>query len=122
MWNEVRKPERSNITIQNTLRRILENYFTILGNRDKDDIIDRFNGRDKQVCASLYAWVNDGSHSAYDDCYVSPNEGQVERYLAVFKRIFEETGHIAHYNMMLGVEDADEAIVGDVGVIAVASV
>ncbi len=121
LWNEVRNPERSNITIQNSLRRILENYFTILGNRDKDDIIDRFDGRDKQVCASLYAWVNDGSHSAYDDCYVSPNEGQVERYLTVFKRIFEETGHIAHYNMMLGVEDADEAVVGDVGIIAVAA-
>lgn len=121
LWNEVRNPERSNITIQNTLRRILENYFTILGNRDKDDIIDKFEGRDKQVCASLYAWVNDGSHSAYDDCYVSPNEGLVEQYIAVFKRIFEETGHIAHYNMMLGIEDAEEAVVADVGLMAVAS-
>ncbi|WP_298286636.1 AAA family ATPase [Novosphingobium sp.] len=121
LWNEVRKPERSNITIQNTLRRILENYFTILGNRDKDDIIDRFDGREKLVCASLYAWVNDGSHSAYDDCYVSPNEGQVGLYLAVFKRIFEETQHIAHYNMMMGIEDTDEAIVADIGPVAVAA-
>lgn len=121
LWNEVRNPERSNITIQNTLRRILENYFTILGNRDKDDIIDRFDGKDKQVCASLYAWVNDGSHSAYDDCYVSPNEGQVDRYLAVFKRIFEETRHIAHYNMMMGIDETDEPIVAEVGPVAVAA-
>ncbi len=31
LWAEVRKPERSNLAIQNTLRRILENYFKILG-------------------------------------------------------------------------------------------
>ena len=30
LWAEVRKPERSNLAIQNTLRRILENYFKIL--------------------------------------------------------------------------------------------
>lgn len=45
----------------------------------------------------------------------------MERYLAVFKRIFEETGHIVHYNMMLGIEDAEEAVVADVGLVAVAS-
>ena len=31
LWSEVRKGDRSNLTIQNTLRRILENYFKILG-------------------------------------------------------------------------------------------
>ncbi|MEL0587517.1 MAG: AAA family ATPase [Candidatus Thiodiazotropha sp. (ex. Lucinoma kazani)] len=31
LWSEVRNPDRSNLTIQNTLRRILENYFKILG-------------------------------------------------------------------------------------------
>lgn len=121
LWSEARNPARSNITIQNTLRRILENYFTILGNRDKDQIIERFTGRDKQICASLYAWVNDGSHSVHDDCYISPNEGQVERYLAVFKRIFEEAGHIAHYNMMMGIEEMQEAVVVAVGPVAVAA-
>ena len=121
LWNEVRNPERSNITIQNTLRRILENYFMILGNRNKDDIIEKFDGRDKQVCASLFAWVNDGSHSAYDDCYISLSEGLAERYLEVFKRIFEETQHIAHYNMMMKFDDPDESVAGDIGSIAVAS-
>lgn len=121
LWSEVRNPDRSNITIQNTLRRILENYFTILGNRDKDDIIMRFVGKEKQVCASLYSWVNDGSHSAHDECYVSPHEGQVESYLAVFKRIFEVSGHGAHYDMMMGIEEAVEPMAGDVGAVAVAA-
>ena len=119
LWNEVRNPKRSNITIQNTLRRILENYFTILGNRNKDDIIDKFDGRDKQICASLYSWVNDGSHSVHDDCYVSPSEVQVENYLSVFKRIFEVTNHAGHYAMMIGADEGKEAPVAEVSNVAV---
>lgn len=34
LWSEVRRSDRSNHTIQNTLRRILENYFKILGGLD----------------------------------------------------------------------------------------
>jgi wobble nucleotide-excising tRNase len=38
LWAEVRKPVRSNLAIQNTLRRILENYFKILGGIEFDDL------------------------------------------------------------------------------------
>lgn len=34
----------------------------------------------------------------------------VESYLNVFKRIFEETKHIAHYNMMMGDAEAPESV------------
>ena len=27
-----------------------------------------------------------------------------EKYLDVFKQVFEVTGHIQHYNMMMGIE------------------
>src|SRR5690606_8149614 len=97
LWSEVRNENRSNLTIQNTLRRILENYFKILGNMDKDKITEKFDGRDKVICASLFSWVNDGSHSAHDDLYVSSDATTVEAYLGVFRRIFEETGHTQHY-------------------------
>lgn len=104
LWSEVRSDNRSNLTIQNTLRRILENYFKILGNMDKDKIIEKFEGRDKVICASLFSWVNDGSHSAHEDLYVSSDAATVETYLGVFKRIFEETRHTQHYHMMMGTE------------------
>lgn len=104
LWCEVRNENRSNLTIQNTLRRILENYFKILGNMDKDKITEKFEGREKVICASLFSWVNDGSHSAYDDLYVSSDDATVEAYLGVFRRIFEETGHTQHYHMMMGTE------------------
>jgi wobble nucleotide-excising tRNase len=104
LWSEVKNPNRSLMTIQNTLRRILENYFKILGNLDKDDIIEKFDGREKQICGSLFSWVNDGSHAVHDDLYISADQEVVERHLRVFKAIFEKTGHENHYNMMMGVE------------------
>lgn len=109
LWEEVRRPDRSSLTIQNTLRRIVENYFKILGSVNTDDIVARFEGKDQQVCASLFSWVNDGSHSAHDDLYVSVDDGVVECYLDVFKRVFEKTDHKAHYDMMMRDIDADRA-------------
>lgn len=104
LWSEVCNENRSSLTIQNTLRRILESYFKILGNMDKDNIIEKFEGREKVICASLFSWVNDGSHSTHDDLYVSTDAATVDAYLGVFKRIFEETGHTQHYHMMMGTE------------------
>jgi len=106
LWAEVRNSDRSNLTIQNVLRRILEHYFTILGNMDKDAVISKFEGRDQQICASLFSWINDGSHNFADDLYVAADDTTVGRYLAVFKLIFESTNHGAHYAMMMGPEEA----------------
>lgn len=102
LWKELKSDNISNLTIQNTLRRILENYFKILGNIDKDDIINLFEGKEKIICASLFAWINDGSHFANDDLYVSTDNATVQQYLGVFKGIFEKSKHIEHYNMMMG--------------------
>ena len=102
LWAEVRNPDRSNLTIQNTLRRILENYFKILGNINPDAICAKFEGKEKLICKSLFSWVNDGSHFAHDDLFVSIDDGMVETYLMVFRKIFEKTEHTAHYKMMMG--------------------
>ena len=108
LWIEIRNPGRGNLVIQNTIRRILENYFKILGNVDPDDICSHFEGKEKLICRSLFSWVNDGSHFAHDSLYVSIDESMVDSYLSVFKRIFEETGHIAHYDMMMGDSESPE--------------
>ncbi|SOC40022.1 wobble nucleotide-excising tRNase [Rhizobium subbaraonis] len=101
LWQEVRDENRSNLTIQNTLRRILENYFHILGNVDKDDIVQLFEGEDQQVCNSLFSWINDGSHSAHDDLYLVCDDQTASRYLRVFKEVFEKANHGGHYEMMI---------------------
>ncbi|WP_084184701.1 AAA family ATPase [Desulfonatronum thiodismutans] len=110
LWIEVRNPDRDNLAIQNTMRRILENYFKILGNVNPDDICAHFEGKEKLICRSLFSWVNDGSHFAHDSLYVSIDDSMVDSYLRVFKRIFDETGHIAHYNMMMGVTVTPEMV------------
>ena len=53
LWAEVRKVDRSNLGIQNTLRRILENYFKILGGIEFDQLCAMFDGKEKLICKSL---------------------------------------------------------------------
>ena len=100
LWAELRRPDRSNLTIQNTLRRILENYFKILGGVDPDTICAKFEGHEKFICKSLFSWVNDGSHFAHDDIFVSDG-ASVDTYLQVFKDVFYKLNHHAHYRMMM---------------------
>lgn len=101
LWDEVRKPDKASLTIQNTLRRILENYFKILGRVDPDEICEMFVGTDKLICKSLFSWVNDGSHSIGDDIHYSNQGDDIEKYLKVFRQIFKESKHEAHYRMMM---------------------
>jgi wobble nucleotide-excising tRNase len=102
LWAEVRKPGPSALTIQNTLRRILESYFKILGGVDPDKICAMFEGKEKLICKSLFSWVNAGSHQALDDLYVSIDEAAMDSYLQVFREIFRKSDHFAHYRMMMG--------------------
>ncbi|MEW6357711.1 MAG: AAA family ATPase [Planctomycetota bacterium] len=108
LWMDVRKPDPANTRIENTLRRILEHYFTILGSVTPDDICAKFDGQEKLICRSLFSWVNAGSHSADDDIYVTPSGTIVQNYLKVFRAIFEKTGHFGHYRMMMADDFVDE--------------
>ncbi len=115
LWAEVRKKERSKLGIQNALRRILENYFKILGGIEFDQLCEKFDGKERPICRSLCSWVHDGSHYAHDDFYVSIDDSVVDNYLKVFRGIFEKSGHSAHYKMMMGdafVEDPAMAATG----------
>lgn len=121
LWAEVRSSPRSNLTIQNTLRRILENYFKILGGVEFDAICNLFDGKDRLICNSLFSWVNDGSHSAHDDLYLSIEDSAVHAYLRVFREIFDRTGHLPHYKMMMGdafAEGTDDARVTEPAAVA----
>jgi len=108
LWEEVRSSSRSNLTIQNTLRRILENYFKFLGDIRLDQLHTKFEREEEKItCKSLCSWIQDGSHYVYDDLYVS-TDLIVDLYLRIFKAIFEKTGHIAHYNMMMKIENKNQ--------------
>ena len=103
LWKELKNREHnSGVTIQNTMRRIIENYFKILGGYVDDDIIDKFdNPQEKEICRSLICWINEGSHTIPDDLFVELQDNTIENYFKVFKAIFKKTNHIAHYEMMM---------------------
>lgn len=102
LWSDIQTRNQSSLTIQNTLRRILENYFTMWGGMSKDEICDLFEGNDKLICQSLFSWVNDGSHSIHDDLYINHGQQTNESYLEVFKEIFNRSHQMGHYEMMTG--------------------
>jgi wobble nucleotide-excising tRNase len=101
LWSEVRRPDHSHLTIQNTLRRILENYFKFFGGIDPKDLCSKFSGKEQLICNTLLSWINDGSHYAQDDLYMSIDDTAVNTYLDVFRGIFDKSGHMAHYKMMM---------------------
>lgn len=109
LWGEVKRatdqPMVSAIGLQNTMRRILETYFKVLGGVDDPAIIASFEGEEQTICRSLFTWVNAGSHSIFDDLDYSPTPTTVEANLRVFRQIFIEQGQIGHYTMMMGEAD-----------------
>lgn len=100
LWSELHATRRSSSSIQNTMRRILDNYFRILGGYSYDEVCDHFEGNEKVICGSLCAWAHNGSH-AHDELYVALDDAMVESYLHVFEAIFEKLGHRKHYEMMM---------------------
>jgi len=113
LWKELKNTQQnSGITIQNTMRRIIENYFKILGKYADDDLIKSFNNHQEQeICRSLVCWINDGSHGLPDDLYIEQQETILEKYLEIFKQIFIKMGHEEHYKMMYRESEEDLLIV-----------
>ncbi|MBX4135956.1 AAA family ATPase [Pseudomonas sp. S5F11] len=107
LWAELTKKPLPALTIQNTMRRILENYFKILGNIDTHVIIEKFEGQEKVQCQSLISWVNDGSHYSPDDLYVAISDGMAHSYMKIFFKVFKAMEHMPHYKMMMGLDFVD---------------
>ncbi|RCW72445.1 AAA family ATPase [Pseudorhodoferax soli] len=111
LWTELRRPGPPQPGVQNTLRRILETYFKILGGWDLNKLWEKFEPADQPVCKSLFSWVNAGSHGALDDLHLALDDSSIERHLRVFKKVFEVSEHLPHYRMMMreAVEATEEA-------------
>lgn len=105
LWEEIGRfrahETEHSIGLQNIMRRILENYFRILGGHGDEEIIDKFTGAERTVAKALFSWVNEGSHSIIDEMDYSPTEHTNQVYLDVFERIFTLMNHQGHYEMMM---------------------
>ncbi|MCA4782777.1 AAA family ATPase [Empedobacter stercoris] len=107
LWNEIKEyNNNSGITVQNAMRRVIENYFSILGNKRDDTLLSKFeNPQEKEIFRSLLSWINEGSHTLPDDLFIELPDQSIEAYLKVFKDIFIHTNNIGHYEMMMGIEE-----------------
>lgn len=102
LWDQVKDESRNNLTIQNTLRRILETYFKLLGGIAINELYDHFEGEKKYMCKSLCSWIHDGSHNSFSEEFYSPLDSKmIDKYLEVFEEIFIQTKQHGHYNMMM---------------------
>ncbi|GLP19301.1 hypothetical protein HpBGD73_05730 [Helicobacter pylori] len=109
LWQEVKQAKENNaswVSLQNVMRRIIEYYFRILGGFKHNDSLNECfeNIEEKRVCNSFISWFNDGSHGILDDLFVQSQDTSIETYLKVFEKIFKETGHEAHYRMMMRIK------------------
>ncbi|WQY80845.1 AAA family ATPase [Helicobacter pylori] len=109
LWQEVKQAKENNVSwvsLQNVMRRIIEYYFRILGGfKHNDSLSECFkNIEEKRVCNSFISWFNDGSHGISDDLFAQSQDTSIETYLKVFEKIFKETGHEAHYKMMMRIK------------------
>lgn len=108
LWRELREnSDASLLTVQNTMRRIIENYFNIIGNYKRNDyLVEQFEtAEEKMIARSLLYWINDGSHSIPDDLYIDHYSDAIPKYKTVFRELFNKSGHSAHYNMMMQIDD-----------------
>ena len=103
-WEELKNNTNASlVTTQNIMRRILENYFSILGKTRDGAIVDSFSTiEEKMICRSLLSWINDGSHTIPDDLHIDSYADSIDRYRQIFKEVFIKMGHEAHYKMMMG--------------------
>lgn len=108
-WREIREHEKdgkSNIYIQNTMRRIIEHYFKILGKYSDTTLLDKFeNPNEKNIARSLLSWINDGSHSLPEDLFIEEPEQITNNYFDIFRKLFINAGQEEHYNMMMAIQD-----------------
>lgn len=103
LWSELKNKDASVITVQNAMRRIIENYFGMLGSAKPQLIEQSFETvEERRICQSLFVWMNDGSHSIPDDLCIDSYSESPDKYRQVFKRIFQQTGNEEHYDMMMG--------------------
>lgn len=105
LWREIKRADADATFLCNTMRRILEHYFSIIGRKDCSQIIDEFDGQDKLICKSLLTFINEGSHIINDDFNMSVDPDMVDKYKDIFKLIFQKAGQESHYTMMMEHEE-----------------
>lgn len=113
LWDEVREASQRNNeathSTQNAMRRIIENYFRSHGGVNVDRILEgkEVTPAEYSVCRMLVSWVHDGSHNVPWDNDYSVDHYDQAIYHNAFRKLFEHSGQIQHYNFMMNIKPSD---------------
>lgn len=93
--------------MQNTIRRIIDTYFVMFGGYDKRTLFDgKFEEAEEMtIVNSLAKWTDEGSHDLPESLFVESPHITNEKYMVVFRKMFDRMGHLEHYKMMMGEEN-----------------
>ncbi|WCG38575.1 AAA family ATPase [Aerococcus urinaeequi] len=101
LWKELKEAkEKPNSSVPNIMRRILEEYFTFLGNKKLDELVQAFDEEEQIIADSLIKFSHDGTHRIKDDLYVEQTGETYEKFYYVFEELFKKNNQHSHYQMM----------------------
>lgn len=111
LWKEVRQAKNShsavsNPSLANTMRRIIEHYFRILGGKEPSCYYDGATKEEKTCILALMSWLNSNSHSSFDDYAATANMYSTENFMEAFRQIFICNNQIGHYDMMMSRDES----------------
>lgn len=111
LWEEVRVAASdqgvASHSLQNSMRRILENYFRLTGGMSTD-FTAGMNKGEALAANSLLSWMNDGSHNLPWQIDYSFDGTDAKTLVGVFRKIFEAANQVQHFEMMMGETGATE--------------
>ena len=95
-------------TIQNTMRRIYETFFSNTCGLSNFDIATMFKnaGKDQEADCfrNLIEWLNEGSHSAdMNDFKDAPRYAVIQMYMNIFEETFRITGNFGQYQRLMNI-------------------
>lgn len=102
LWKELKEAkETPNSSVPNIMRRILEEYFTFLGNKKLDELVQVFDEEEQIIAESLIKFAHDGTHRIKDDLYVEETGETYKKFYKVFEELFKKNDQHEHYKMMV---------------------
>ena len=101
LWRMVKSKDNSDVVKLNCMRQILDYYFNFIGQTDYESLIPQFDEKDKILAYALISAINQGSHSLAEDIDLSLTYGNLDNLMNVFKRFFELTNQVEHFNLMM---------------------
>ncbi|BDR54494.1 hypothetical protein KIMH_06050 [Bombiscardovia apis] len=98
------------IGVTNIVRRIVEGYFSFLGEEEKIVSHEEMSISEQRIIEMFGIWSNAGSHTIADDISQTIDIGSIKRFLALFQLYFTDRGQANHFNAMINASGGNQLL------------